>query len=269
MALLRLLAFLLSCSPPPSLPPTPKTHSSLFRQSTWRLDLDISFPAFSRFPRRIMCVKDAEGACDLKTMQHKDGKAILGPGPSYDRLYASQARRPGQARRHVTFVWMQANLTPSRSWRSICDSLRGLIEQLAGDIARPDLKRVIGRISDAYNKDPNRPDWLVLSARSRSRSPSPVGRARWIDTDDLNDPGNAFHETRRYKELGRRFALPPSTSSPNPQAAARLRPSPPSRRHAWSYSSRRRASPPPPPAISYDPQPSSPSWLPVVHQPEH
>ena len=104
----------------------------------------------------------------------------------------------------VSFVWMQGERDAKEGQSAVyAESLRGLIQQLRGDLKRPDMTVVIGRISD-YQR--GRPQWDAVREAEVAVAKSDQ-LADWVDTDDLNGPTNALHYTRPgYATLGQRFA---------------------------------------------------------------
>ena len=88
-------------------------------------------------------------------------EAIVIAGDLYD-LIMSQSVKPamqGKTIDTVTFVWMQGESDgielhgePPGRGKIYAANLRGLIAQLAGDLKRPDLNVVIGRISSKFSE---------------------------------------------------------------------------------------------------------------------
>ena len=127
------------------------------------------------------------------------------PGNYYDRLMKSVNKAiKGKKLDTITFVWMQGERDAKDKLSAIyAESLQGVIQQLRGDLKRPDIAIVIGRISDCEKGEQH---WdAVRAAQEKVAKDDP--RAAWIDTDDLNGPKNDLHYTKEgYTLLGRRFA---------------------------------------------------------------
>ena len=104
----------------------------------------------------------------------------------------------------IAFVWMQGESDAQRGLADTYEAnLRGLIAQLRGDLKRPDVAVVIGRLSEFKN---GQADWdKVRAAQVKVAETDPL--ASWVDTDKLNAPKVALHYSLKgYEELGRRFA---------------------------------------------------------------
>jgi hypothetical protein len=112
----------------------------------------------------------------------------------------------------VTLLWMQGESDTDNGATSIYrDALRKLIQSLRSDLKRPDLKVVIGRLSDAElgkiaGWDEVRKMQVQLANEKR--------RYAWVDTDDLNDKMhkgekvNSLHLTPDgYRVFARRLVL--------------------------------------------------------------
>lgn len=129
-------------------------------------------------------------------------------GRIYDRLLEMvraeiKDRRPDS----MAFVWMQGEADAVDGQAQLYEqSLKGLIAQIRGDLQRPDMPVVIGRISD-YKTDAF---WTqVREAQVKVAGADP--QCAWVDTDDLNNgrnhKGNGLHyDAEGYKVLGERFA---------------------------------------------------------------
>lgn len=116
--------------------------------------------------------------------------------------------------RSVTLVWMQGESDGLDGHGSVYEqSLTGFIAQMQKDLERPDMRVVIGRISD-FGTSRNNAQWdLVREAQVRVAQSSPL--FGWVDTDDLNDgvvidgkpvPNDLHYAPEAYKTLGSRFA---------------------------------------------------------------
>ena len=107
----------------------------------------------------------------------------------------------------VAFIWMQGETDAALGWQdAYYEALRGLVEQLRGDLKHPDIAVVIGRISDRNNGEKG---WdAVREIQTKVAADEPL--SAWIDTDDLNPDakGKALHYNKAgYAELGKRFAV--------------------------------------------------------------
>jgi hypothetical protein len=106
----------------------------------------------------------------------------------------------------VVFVWMQGEEDSKAGGDVYEESLKGLIAQVRGDLKRPDTMFIIGRLSDCQEdaKKP-RPFWAsIREIQVKVAEADPLGA--WVDTDDLNDPGNTLHYNKAgYHTLGERY----------------------------------------------------------------
>lgn len=128
------------------------------------------------------------------------GGAVL-----YDRMLAKvNSTTKDKPINSVTLVWMQGESDAKREGRLYAASLRALIGQLRADLARNDVAVVMGRIGDFKNvRFPE--SELVRQAQVAVAEADPL--VEWVDTDELNGPGNAVHYTEEgYKALGSLFA---------------------------------------------------------------
>jgi hypothetical protein len=135
----------------------------------------------------------------------KKAKGETVPGDLYDVLL-KKVKEGIQDKKldTITFVWMQGESDAQRGPVNVYEaSLRGLIKQLRDDLKRPDVRVVIGRLSD-FKK--GQPGWdTVRSAQEKVVKEDPL--AALVDTDDLNGANNDLHYNQKgYEELGRRFA---------------------------------------------------------------
>ena len=180
------------------------------------LNQNISFvPAVKKaFPDdEIVVVKSAQGGQPIRRWYKKwkapqGSKVAAGQPNLYDRLMSAvnkQVAGKGFDKfASVSFVWMQGERDAKENLSAVyAESLRGLITQLRGDISRPDMTAVIGRLSDHLN---GRPHWDgVRKAQAEVAAGDPL--VVMVDTDDLNGPRNGLHYTPDgYKTLGQRFA---------------------------------------------------------------
>ena len=187
------------------------------------LDPDASFtPAVSAaFGKdRVIVVKDAQGGQPIRRW-YKNWKPAAGPGPAatgdlYDRLMTNvKAATKGERIETVTFIWMQGERDARERHGEVYGaSLKGLLEQLGGDLERDDIRFVIGRLSDFDMANTKYPHWTYIrDVQVKVAESSPHGA--WVDTDDLNDGKNLkgkeiqddlHYSVLGYEELGRRFA---------------------------------------------------------------
>ncbi len=165
---------------------------------------------------KVIVVKDAAGGQPIRRWYKKwhapKGKDIPAAKQPYGDLYdqlmgkvksAVAGRRPDT----VTFVWMQGERDAKESLSAVyAESFRGLVAQLQADLGRTDINVVIGRLSDYDNANKSYPHWTkIREIQVKLAQDDP--RTEWVDTDDLNGPGNGLHYTKEgYVELGKRFA---------------------------------------------------------------
>ncbi|MEY3395780.1 MAG: hypothetical protein RL346_2017 [Verrucomicrobiota bacterium] len=180
------------------------------------LDPDSSFtPIVTRAlaPDKVVVVKHAVGGQPIrrwyKQWKPAEGRKVPADdtyGDLYDKLMS--AVRPaieGKDLATITFCWMQGERDAKDLHGEVyADSIRGLIQQLRTDLKRPDVKVVIGRLSDHAN---GKNHWdNVRTAQVEMAKTDPL--VSWVDTDDLNGPNDGLHYTKAgYTELGKRFAL--------------------------------------------------------------
>ena len=111
----------------------------------------------------------------------------------------------------VTFCWMQGERDAKQNLQAAYgDALKQLISNLRCDLKQPEMKFVIGRLSDCTQAS-NAPWEAVRQAQVSLSKGDPLGA--WVDCDDLNNKernGVAFddlHYTKEgYELLGRRYA---------------------------------------------------------------
>lgn len=169
----------------------------------------------------VIVIKDAQGGQPIHRW-YKKWKPVEGSqmpdakmvGDLYDRLMQKVNNATKDQRiASVTFVWMQGESDASKDKSGVyAASMRGLIDQLAGDLGRNDVNFVIGRISDFGNTKNNKEYWeAVREAEVKVAEADP--RGAWVDTDDLNDVDkdgkkvDGLHYTKEgYVTLGKRFA---------------------------------------------------------------
>lgn len=129
------------------------------------------------------------------------------PGDMYDTLIkmVRDATKDQPRPDSVTFFWMQGEQDTGSTarWMVYEDSLKAVIARLRSDLGRPDMRFVVGRISD-YAEFPEG-SAKVREALVSVAEKDPLGA--WIDTDDLNGKTNGLHYTPDgYQKLGERFA---------------------------------------------------------------
>ena len=168
----------------------------------------------------VIVVKDAQGAQPIRRWYkkwkpaHADGPKTL--GDLYDRLMTKvRLAIKDTAIKTVTFVWMQGERdAKERHGEVYADSLKGLINQLRGDLGRADANFVIGRLSDFDMNNKKFAHWtMVRNAQVAVANSNP--NVAWVNTDDLNDGNNQKGQTIQndlhysvegYRILGQRFA---------------------------------------------------------------
>ena len=175
------------------------------------LNPDVSFtPAVTQAlaDDEVLVVKDAQSGQPIRRWYKKwkpaQGDEPKATGDLYDRLMTKvKAAVEGKKPDTVTFVWMQGERDAREKHGDVyAAALKGLAEQLRDDLGRKDVNVVIGRLSDCSTDA----QWTtVRQAQVQAAEAAP--RGAWVDTDDLNGPGNALHYTKEgYAELGKRFA---------------------------------------------------------------
>ena len=160
----------------------------------------------------VIVVKDAKGGQPISRW-YKDYKPASGDMPApigdlYDTLMKKvQDAIKDQKIATVTFVWMQGEREAKLAQGEIyAKSLKGLVAQISGDLKRDDVNVVIGRINDHKMDNSSHPHWTMIRD-VQVQVAKELPRADWVDTDDLNDPGNGIHAGKEgYKILGERFA---------------------------------------------------------------
>lgn len=179
------------------------------------LDPKVSFtPAVEQaFPDdEVIVVKHAVGGQPIRRWYKqwqlpagaKEGKGTVKNGDLYDQLMQAVAKAIGDKQPDsVVFVWMQGERDAKAGWHeAYYGALRGTIEQLRGDLKRPDIAVVIGRLSDHLQDNAG---WdAVRAAQEKIAADEPLGA--WVDTDDLNGKAGLHYTKEGYAELGKRFA---------------------------------------------------------------
>lgn len=164
----------------------------------------------------VIVVKHAQGGEPIRQWYKKwtlppgaqEGKGKFPPsGDYYDKMMKHVRRDLGDKEPDsVAFVWMQGERDASQGWQdAYYEALRGLVEQLRGDLKHQDIALVIGRISDHANGEKG---WdAVREIQVKVAADEPLGA--WVDTDDINPDGRgkALHYNKPgYAALGKRFA---------------------------------------------------------------
>jgi hypothetical protein len=107
------------------------------------------------------------------------------PGDLYEEMIvASRKALGGKTPDSVVFVWMQGERDAKMGWHGVYEaSLRGLIENVRVEFKRPDMRFVIGRLSDCNN---GQKGWdTIRSIQQKVAESDRLGA--WVNTDDLND----------------------------------------------------------------------------------
>jgi hypothetical protein len=159
--------------------------------------------------KSVIVIKDAENSAPIRrwykgwTAAPGDSVGLL--GDLYDRLMAKvKPAIEGKRIESVTFIWMQgARDANEKRGAQYGGALRGLIDQLARDLQRPDMTVVVWRLNDYNMTDA---DWRrVRDAQVAVGESNP--RFGWVDSDDLNGADNALHFSRPALDtLGQRLA---------------------------------------------------------------
>lgn len=141
------------------------------------------------------------------------GKDAAKSTPFYDEILAQMKplleKHPKPA--SLTFCWMQGESdAKTKLDAAYADALKQLISNLRRDLKRPDMKVVIGRISDCGK--PDDASWQAVR-KAQVDLTTVDANAAWVDCDDLNDKmkgdktTNDLHYTPEgYKLLGQRYA---------------------------------------------------------------
>ncbi|MEO0475207.1 MAG: sialate O-acetylesterase [Planctomycetota bacterium] len=169
----------------------------------------------------VIVVKDAQGGQPIrrwyKQWKNAEGR-IVGKeqqiGDLYDRMMVKvAAATKDQKIASITFLWMQGERDAREKHGTVyAAAMRGLIDQIAGDLKREKVHFVIGRLSDFDMDNKRYPHWtMVRDAQVKVAEDDKLGA--WVDTDDLNDKGTPdnikhdLHYTKDgYVKLGKRFA---------------------------------------------------------------
>ncbi len=188
-----------------------------------RLDPALSFtPTLQKAlgAENIIVVKSAYGGQPIRRWyrewQQPGGQAFANNADLYDSLMEKLVPAiDGQQLASVTFIWMQGERDARESVGTVYEkSLLGLYEQLSNDLARKDLRFVIGRLSDFGINNADYKHWnMIREIEMRVGDSDP--KFAWINTDDLNDGydnngkpiSNDLHmSVEGYRIMGERFA---------------------------------------------------------------
>lgn len=151
-----------------------------------------------------------------KQSQAPKGKKLV-LGDLYDRLMTKvRAAIKNQQVETVTFLWMQGERDAREQFGDVyATSLQGVLDQLARDLNRKDIRIVIGRLSDFDMKNSRYKHWTKLREVQVKFAESHP-RAAWVNTDDLNDGTNRrgkpikddlHYSAVGYKVFGKRMAM--------------------------------------------------------------
>lgn len=170
---------------------------------------------------QVIVVKYALGAAPIRHW-YKKWKPAAGEPPEGHKawVYNRLMRKVNEAIKDqtiasVTFIWMQGERDAKEKHGEVyAASLRGLIDQLAGDLQREHINFVIGRLSDFDLNNQRYGHWtMVRDAQVKVAEDDDLGD--WVDTDDLNDGLNKrgkeikddlHYSIQGYRTLGKRFA---------------------------------------------------------------
>jgi hypothetical protein len=163
------------------------------------------------FPKDdIYLIKSAYGGTDLGAHWNPNPKTM---GPRYkqfhERVHAALAnlRKAGRNPKIVGMIWMQGenDSTVAPFAQDYEKNLKNLIATVRAEFKAPDMKFVIGRITD-MSKVWTTPELIRTVRMAQQRVPAIVGNAAWIDTDDLKWGYYGHYGTKGLIELGIRFA---------------------------------------------------------------
>jgi hypothetical protein len=128
--------------------------------------------------------------------------------PILDQFATLLKKHPQPA--SVTFCWMQGERDAKENLdAAYYDALKQLIENLRRDLKQPQMRFVIGRLSDSGKPD-NAPWQAVRAAQVKLAGDDPLGA--WADCDDLNNKekdgvkrDDLHYTPEGYELLGRRY----------------------------------------------------------------
>jgi arylsulfatase A len=180
------------------------------------LDPTVSFtPAVrKKFGRdNVIVVKLARGGQPIrrwyKNRKSANGAAGKNNGDLYDMLM-QQVRKAVEGKKiaSVTFVWMQGERDAKTKEFSVYGKrLKGVVEQLQGDLKRKDINVVVGKLGKGQLEGkPWSKDWAALRKVQEDLCKADP---RWeiVNCDDLEMKADKLHfSAEGYKGMGERFA---------------------------------------------------------------
>lgn len=107
----------------------------------------------------------------------------------------------------ITFIWMQGECDSASTYYADVYEARllGLYTQLQQDLHKPDIRWVIGRISDSDMKNRLYKGWTkIRDTQVKVAGSNPC--FSWVNTDDLNDDNGLHYSEAGYRILGKRLA---------------------------------------------------------------
>jgi hypothetical protein len=162
------------------------------------------------FPKDdIYLIKSAYGGTNLAAQWNPNPKTM---GPRYkqfhERVHAALAnlKKAGRHPKLVGMIWMQGedDSTIPQFAKDYEKNLKNLIATVRAEFKAPDMKFVVGRISQ-MSKLWATPENLRMVRTVQEKVPAMVGNAAWIDTDDLPWGYYGHYGTKGQIELGIRF----------------------------------------------------------------
>jgi hypothetical protein len=164
------------------------------------------------FPKDdIYLIKSAYGGTNLAQQWNPNPKTM---GPRYkqfhERVYAALAnlKKAGRKPKIVGMIWMQGedDSTSLPMAKDYEKNLKNLIATVRAEFKAPEMKFVIGRITDMGKLWAATPDSIRLVRTAQEKVPAMVGNAAWFNTDDLQWAYYGHYGTKGQIELGIRFA---------------------------------------------------------------
>jgi hypothetical protein len=163
------------------------------------------------FPKDdIYLIKSAYGGTNLAEQWNPNPKTM---GPRYkqfhERVHAALANltKAGRHPKVVGMIWMQGedDSTIPQFAKDYEKNLKNLIAAVRAEFKAPDMKFVVGRITD-MSKLWATPAQIRTVRTAQEQVPAIVGNASWINTDDLKWGYYGHYGTKGLIELGIRFA---------------------------------------------------------------
>lgn len=151
----------------------------------------------------------AKHGIDVETARAKDkNPGTIYYQPILDQFAELLKKHPNPT--SVTFCWMQGERDAKEHLEAAYgDALKQLISNLRRDLKLPEMKVVIGRLSD-WGKPDNAPWQAVREAQVALAESDPL--AAWVDCDDLNNKekngtlvDDLHYTPEGYKTLGERY----------------------------------------------------------------